>query len=644
MTHTQAEWMWMYLCEMHADWDSHMLRKVQTRTGPGRVLKHHARRAGWYASRPDGPLNAVPRIKRLDTNNVSWLDLAAEPSYIEARSQTALDQHSLDVVKHNLRRAQGRPSEEYDLAMAAASKARHCAEKPPATTELRCTVARRLVNQSTAPPADNGQTATQTGDRHERDTGGNTANKAQATASVGQPPMVPACDGSPDMKEEGLTPSLPCGQAQGPLDSSPDLDIHTGQNTQYPPSDCGNSAPIQTAIKAEPSPDTPLPPPHTRRVIGTGTAVCLEQVHHASQCDNAVCPVHVSSMPLSSSLTETGQQQGAGCTAAQNTEVAHDITDTPLPPSQTCADTPNSMPDIKAAKTRKWPRRRCRDSPTLAHIGRQLQRNKRQLSPDGAQQPNDCDDNEANKRRRDGDTDSCTNSSDDSFRDLDSPETGRVTVSPRLLCSKEVKEHSQATGSPALTSVNELIKKQIWHLTSDKTEKPTTALQTINSGSGSKRKVKDTINLAPNPVKGSWSWTSPPQGTPMEPSPRTPTSGIAVTRQRSCKPGRWKPKSKLAPKLSRRPHISPPRPDWMPQAAVIPAGKGTLLSLSLTNRYPPVAACGLGAWPKCLRRNRYSTPRNFPWLTYPHAPHQTAAAYLPGYAGHWPHSHEQVKK
>ena len=144
----------------------------------------------------------------------------------------------------------------------------------------------------------------------------------------------------------------------------------------------------------------------------------------------------------------------------------------PPPPSQTSADTPNSMPDIKAAKTRKRPRRRCRDSPTLAPIGRQLQCNKRQLSPHGAQQPNDCADNDANKRRRDGDTDSCTNSSDDCYRDLDSPETGRVTISPRLLCSKVVKEHSQATGSPAMTSITELLKKQIWHLKPHKTKNP----------------------------------------------------------------------------------------------------------------------------------------------------------------------------
>ena len=54
------------------------------------------------------------------------------------------------------------------------------------------------------------------------------------------------------------------------------------------------------------------------------------------------------------------------------------------------------------------------------------------------------------------------------------------------------------------------------------------------------------------------SWTSPPQGTPMEPSPRTPTSVIAVTRQRSCKPGRWKPKFKLAQKtVPEAPYITP---------------------------------------------------------------------------------------
>ena len=187
----------MYLCEMHADWDSHMLHKVQTRTGPGRVLRHHARRAGWYASCPDAPLNAVPWIKRWDANNVSWLDLAAEPSYIEPRSQTALDQRSLDVVKHNLRRAQGRLSKEYDLAMVAASKARHCAEKPAGHHGAEMHSGRETVNQSTAPPADNGQTATRTGDGQERDTGGNTPIKAQATASAGQPPMVPACDGPP---------------------------------------------------------------------------------------------------------------------------------------------------------------------------------------------------------------------------------------------------------------------------------------------------------------------------------------------------------------------------------------------------------------------------------------------------------------
>ena len=125
---------------------------------------------------------------------------------------------------------------------------------------------------------------------------------------------------------------------------------------------------------------------------------------------------------------------------------------------------------------------------------------KRQLSPDGDQLTVDNDINGATKRYKDGLPDSCTNSSDDGYYDLDSPETGRVTVSPRLLRSREVLEHGQATSSPALTSLRDLVRNQIWHLSPDKAKKPT-ACQTINPGSGSKRKVKDTVNLAPNPVK-----------------------------------------------------------------------------------------------------------------------------------------------
>ena len=371
-------------------------------------------------------------------------------------------------------------------------------------------------------------------------------------------------------------------------------------------------------------------------------------------------------------------------------------------------DSDSSLPSIKPIKIRKRPRR-CRDSPVTTHINKQLVRNKRQLSPDGDQLTVDNDINGTTKRYKDGLPDSCTNSSDDGYYDLDSPETGRVTVSLRLLRSREVLEHGQATSSPALTSLSDLVRNQIWHLTPDKAKKPA-ACQTINPGSGSKRKVKDTVNLAPNPVKiakrlkalpdedfnqitlhtgdlkglGSnpaeiigprkiirklagrhvylspteskgqravalspkefatmihtygqvgidkspprevhittppgrttpprgvpqvnevhdpidpetplapppqfrdhephpppretpphkpqWpqvqlhltgSWTSPPQGNPQEPGLRTPTSKTAVTRLRSCRPGKWKPGSRPAPKRSQNPPTAPRRP------------------------------------------------------------------------------------
>ena len=701
MTHTQSEWMWMYLCEMHADWDSRMLREVYAKphgnTGPGRGLRHHARRAGWHARRPEDSLNAVPRPKRWNATRVSWLDLAAEPS--NTAPKTMLDQRPLDVIKINLRRAQGSLDKEYNLAMAATAKAQKRAETPADPHDTEQHGGRETVNQSTAPTADNGQTATRPGDGHEGDTGGVTPNNAQAMASAGQPPTVPASDSPQDVKAEIPLPSLPCGQAQ----DSPDSASSASLDTQQPLVDSGTQANTPLAVKTETPPDTP-PPAHTPRVIGTGTAVCLEQVHHASQCDNAVCPVHVSSTPLSSSLAASEQQQGAGCTAAQNTVVAPDTPDPPHTPM----DSDSSLPSIKPVKIRKRPRR-CRDSPVTTHINKQLVRNKRQLSPDGDQLTVDNDNNGTTKRYKDGLPDSCTNSSDDGYYDLDSPETGRVTVSPRLLRSREVLEHGQATSSPALTSLRDLVRNQIWHLTPDKAKKPA-ACQTINPGSGSKRKVKDTVNLAPNPVKiakrlkalpdedfnqitlhtgdlkglGSnpaeiirprkiirklagrhvylspteskgqgavalspkefatmihtygqvgidkspprevhittpragphphgrsrWSmrymtpltprppwphptsleimnptpppretpprkpqwpqvqlhltgsWTSPPQGNPQEPGLRTPTSETAVTRLRSCRPGKWKPGSRPAPKRSQNPPTAPRRP------------------------------------------------------------------------------------
>ena len=214
MTHTQAEWMWMYLCEMHADWDSRMLSKVHAkahgRSGPGRVLRHHARRAGWHARRLDDPLNAAPRPKRWNATK----DLAAEPSTTEPK--TALDQRSLDVIKINLRRAQVRIDKEYNLAMAATSKAQQCAETPAGQHDAEQHGGRETVNQSTAPAADNGQTATRPGDEHERDTGGETPSNAQATASAGQPPMVPACDTPPGRESGGP-------HAQPPVWPGPEL-------------------------------------------------------------------------------------------------------------------------------------------------------------------------------------------------------------------------------------------------------------------------------------------------------------------------------------------------------------------------------------------------------------------------------------
>ena len=247
-------------CEMHADWDSRMLSKVHAkahgRSGPGRVLRHHARRAGWHARRPDDPLNAAPRPKRWNATKVSWLDLAAEPSTTEPK--TALDQRSLDVIKINLRRAQVRIDKEYNLAMAATSKAQQCKETPAGQHDAEQHGCRETVNQSTAPAADNGQTATRPGDEHERDTGGETPSNAQATASAGQPPMVPACDTPPDVKTEDRppVPSLPCGQAQ----SSPDSASNAGLGTQQPPVDSGTLASPHIVIKTETHTHPPTPP------------------------------------------------------------------------------------------------------------------------------------------------------------------------------------------------------------------------------------------------------------------------------------------------------------------------------------------------------------------------------------------------
>ena len=128
------------------------------------------------------------------TSKVSWLDLAAEPCTIGPKSQTALDQRSLDVVKINLRRAQRSLDKEFDLAMAASSKAQHCAEKPASHHDTELHGGRETVNQSTAPTADNGQTASRPGDEHERDTDGGILSNAQATYGQCGPPKDPACD------------------------------------------------------------------------------------------------------------------------------------------------------------------------------------------------------------------------------------------------------------------------------------------------------------------------------------------------------------------------------------------------------------------------------------------------------------------